>query len=75
MNVRVMASRILFLVLKGVPNTKYLNKLLTEKTQSSVGRAVLFLVKQKVSTYRQLGIKLSSLVLLIKTDSRNSIEF
>ncbi len=64
MNVRVMASRILFLILKGIPNARALNKWLNDKTQNTVGKAVLFLVKQKVSTYRQLGIKLSSLLLL-----------
>lgn len=74
MNVRVMASRIMFLILKGVPNAKALNLLLSERTQSAIGKAVLFLVKQKVSTYRQLGIKLSSLVLLTKSESNSLIE-
>ena len=69
-----MASRILFLILKGVPNIQALNIFLKEKTQNSVGKAILFLVKQKVSTYRQLGIKLSSLILLTKSELNDLIE-
>jgi len=39
-----------------------------------VSKSVLFLLKQKVSTYKQLGVKLASLVLYSKSENNSSIE-
>lgn len=74
MNIRIMGSRIMFLVLKNMPTLNAINALLKPETQNAVSKSVLFLLRTKVSTYRQLGIKLSSIVLHCKSDCHASIE-
>ena len=45
-----------------------------EKTEEKVLRAVFYLVRLKVSTYKQIGIKLASIILAWEGPLRDKIE-
>ena len=60
MNIRVLGARLTFLVLKLVPS-KYLGEIMKDYNQEGLVNGILHLLRMKVSTYRQIGIKLSSL--------------
>ena len=76
MNVRIMAARMLFnILMRNLTNPQSINSYLNENVQNMLRKSVLFLAKLKVSTYRQLAIKLSSLVLYCKSDSQAAIEY
>lgn len=74
MNVKVMAARMMFQLLKALPYGEPFDRLLDEGIQNLIGKSVYLMVKNRVSTYRQLGIKLSSVVLLMNTESKSAIE-
>ena len=71
MNVRVLASRILFSLLKNIQPE---DNLFENYVLSEISKSVLFMIKQKVSTYRQLGIKLCSLPILMDPERNGHIE-
>lgn len=54
--IRITAARMLFHLLKG-------HGRVGEKAQEKILKAVFYLVRLKVSTYKQIGIKLASIVL------------
>lgn len=67
MNIRIMCSRMLFMQIKLIP-PKQIEKYLEETTQSNLMNSILHLLRTKVSTYRQLGIKLSSLIIHLRSE-------
>jgi hypothetical protein len=62
MNIRVMCCRLVFLLLKLIP-PHHLESYLTGEVQDALLNSTLHLLRTRVSTYRQLGVKLASLIL------------
>lgn len=62
MNIRIMCCRLVFLLVKQIPPKKMENYLKTE-VQEALINSTLHILRTRVSTYRQLGVKLASLIL------------
>ena len=73
MNVKVMAARMMFQILKSLPFGEPFDNFFEQNIQNGIAKSVYLLVKNRVSTYRQLGIKLSSVVLFMNTESKSAI--
>jgi hypothetical protein len=65
--IRVTAARMLFHLLKS-------HEKVGSQTEERVLKAVYFLIRLKVSTYKQIGIKLASIVLGWKGPVRDKVE-
>lgn len=67
MNIRVMCCRLVFLLIKQVPQ-KQVDGYLKAEVLEALINATLHMLRTKVSTYRQLGVKLASLILHFNSD-------
>ena len=73
MNIRIMCARLAFLLIKLIPPRK-MSLFIGEEVQSGIEDATLHLLRTKVSTYRQLGVKLASLIIHVSTTKSESTE-
>ena len=73
MNIRIMCARLTFILVKLIPSRK-MNSYLNDEVQKGIINSTLHLLRTKVSTYRQLGIKLASLIIHVSTEQRDDIE-
>ena len=73
MNIRIMCARLTFMLVKLIPPRK-MDLYLNEEVQAGIMNSTLHLLRTKVSTYRQLGIKLASLIMHINSEGSESIE-
>lgn len=73
MNIRVMGAKITFLIVKQIPS-KDLNKVMSYNNRRGFVASTINLLRQKITTYRQLGAKLASLAQKIDTPDVKTIE-
>jgi hypothetical protein len=73
MNIRVMCCRLVFLLVKQIPPKK-MESYLKPEVQEALVNSTLHILRTKVSTYRQLGVKLASLILHFNSAKCESIE-
>lgn len=68
-----MCCRLVFLLLKQIPPKK-IEIFLKAEVQEALINATLHILRTKVSTYRQLGIKIASLILQFNSRQCETIE-
>ena len=73
MNIRIMCARLTFMLVKLIPSRK-MHLYLGDEVEDGITNSTLHLLRTKVSTYRQLGIKLASLIMHVNSDKSESIE-
>ena len=73
MGIRIMCARLMFILIKLVPPKK-LELFFPPATAEKLFNSTLHLIRTRIQSYRQLGVKISSLILHLPHEKRSTLE-